>query len=201
MHADTFTTLLNALADQGWCVQPGFLPEDIVASLRADCLARHQAGAFHQAGVGAGQATVISEVRGDQILWIEPDDPHPAVGVYLNATERLRQAANALFFLGLHELEAHYALYPAGTHYARHLDRFRADDRRTLTAIVYLNEDWREADGGLLRFWPDPLGDGQPINIVPAGGTLVTFLSELYWHEVLPASRTRLALTGWFKRR
>jgi SM-20-related protein len=70
-----------------------------------------------------------------------------------------------------------------------------------LTAIVYLNADWTAEDGGLLRFWPDLSGAGEALEIVPAGGTLVTFLSDRYWHEVTPARRERLAVTGWFKRR
>lgn len=201
MTNENMNIVLSALADPGWCVLPDFLAPDVVAELRAECLARHNRGAFHAAGVGSGQAAVMSAVRGDDILWVEADDPHPAVRQYVEATEALRQAVNREFFLGLHELESHFAVYPAGTHYNKHLDRFRDDDRRTLTAIVYLNEDWSEADGGLLRFWPDPSGAGASIDIVPRGGTLVTFLSERYWHEVLPARRARLALTGWFKRR
>jgi SM-20-related protein len=201
MQPEQLDIVLSTLADQGWCVLPDFLPADTVAQLRAECLDRHAAGGFHDAGVGAGHATVVSEVRGDRIMWVEGDDAHPAVRAYLAATETLRQAVNREFFLGLHELEAHFAVYPEGGYYKKHLDRFRDDDRRTLTAIVYLNQDWTEADGGMLRFWPDSSGEGESLDIAPRGGTLVTFLSELYWHEVLPAGRTRLALTGWFKRR
>lgn len=201
MQDEHLTTILAGLADRGWCVLPDFLPPETVAALRAECLARHAAGAFHRAGIGSGRASVVEEVRSDSILWVEADDPHPAVRRYVGATEMLKQAVNRDFFLGLDELEAHFALYPQGALYRKHLDRFRDDDRRTLIAIVYLNEDWSEADGGLLRFWPDPSGEGETIDIVPAGGTLVTFLSGLYWHEVLPARRNRLALTGWYKRR
>jgi SM-20-related protein len=65
--------------------------------------------------------------------------------------------------------------------------------------ILYLNEDWRRDDGGLLRFWPEE--NAEALDIVPVGGTLVTFLSDRFWHEVLPARRERLSLTGWFRRR
>ncbi|MFZ5482862.1 MAG: 2OG-Fe(II) oxygenase [Pseudomonadota bacterium] len=202
MNSSQLTRILSGLADQGWCVIPDFLPNDAVADLREACLARHASGAFHQAGIGSGRAEVLSEVRSDHILWLEPDDPHPAVRRYLDLTEQLRQAVNRDFFLGLHELEAHFALYPEGSFYKKHLDRFRDDDRRTLTAIVYLNPpDWQDEDGGQLHFWTDPSGEGDPVVIQPTGGTLVTFLSELYWHEVAPARRPRLALTGWYKRR
>lgn len=193
-------TLLDALEDRGWCVYPGFLPQDSVAALRATCLERLEGGEFHTAGIGSGQAQVVSEIRGDHIRWLDADDPHPAVKNYLATMESLRLAVNRRFYLGLRELEAHLAAYPMGAYYKKHLDRFRDDDRRALTVICYLNEHWAPEDGGLLRFWPDPSGEGECLDIPPLGGTLVTFLSDLYWHEVLPAQRQRLALTGWFKR-
>lgn len=198
-------TKLNAvvaeLADKGWCVAPGFLEPSVVADLRNECLARNGNGLFHRAGVGRGLAEVSSKIRGDEILWIEPNDPNPAVRVYLDLTEHLRQRVNREFFLGLNDLEAHFTAYPPGAFYKKHLDRFHDDDRRALTAIVYLNENWTGTDGGALRFWTDPSGTGESLDIQPGGGTLVTFLSELYWHEVLPANRQRLALTGWYRRR
>ena len=38
-------------------------------------------------------------------------------------------------------------------------------------------------------------------DVLPEGGTLVCFLSQRFWHEVLPARRERLSLTGWFRGR
>lgn len=188
------------LARLGWCVVPGFLGEPETAALREECLQAHATGAFHAAGIGRGQAQVRSEVRGDHILWVDDSNAGPALHGAMTQFETLRQTVNQALFLGLFDLEAHFAAYPPGGGYQRHLDRFRDDDRRSLTVILYLNEpDWQEQDGGLLRFWPDP--ETAPLEILPAGGTLVTFLSDRFWHEVLPAQRRRLSLTGWFKRR
>lgn len=39
------------------------------------------------------------------------------------------------------------------------------------------------------------------VDIQPTGGSLVVFMSAGTEHEVLPASRDRLSLTGWFRRR
>lgn len=194
--------IIDALATQGWCVHHDFLPEDRVAALRGVCLARQASGGFHDAGVGAGQSRVISELRQDRILWLEADDPAPAVRGYLAVMESLRQAVNRELMLGLFELEAHFAAYPPGAFYKRHLDRFRDDDRRALTVILYLNDgEWMPEDGGQLRFWPDVSSPDAHVDILPQGGTLVTFLSDRFWHEVLPARRERLAISGWFKRR
>ena len=93
--------------------------------------------------------------------------------------------------------EAHVAIYPPGTGYTRHADRFARDPRRALSTVLYLNEDWQPGDGGALRIH---LGGGAWRDLEPRGGTLVIFASELE-HEVLPARRERLSLAGWFKRR
>jgi SM-20-related protein len=52
--------------------------------------------------------------------------------------------------------------------------------------------------GGQLRMYLDK--DAQ-YDVVPTGGCLVVFLSGEVPHEVLPATRERLSLTGWFRRR
>jgi SM-20-related protein len=187
------------LADPGWRVVPGFLSDEETGALRAECRQARAAGGFHPAGVGSGQAEIRSEIRGDHVLWIDESQAGPALKAILEKLEALRQAVNQSLYLGLFDVELHFAVYPPGTGYQRHLDRFRDDDRRSLTVILYLNEDWRRDDGGLLRFWPDE--NAEALEIVPVGGTLVTFLSDRFWHEVLPARRERLSLTGWFRRR
>ena len=191
--------ILDALAGPGWCVAPGFLSESETAALARECRQAYDQGGFHRAGVGRGQAEVRSEIRGDQVHWVDEHQAGPALKATLAGLESLRQSVNRSLFLGLFDLEMHFAVYPPGAGYGRHLDRFRDDDRRSLTTILYLNQDWTAEDGGLLRFWPE--ADAQPIDILPAGGTLVTFLSDQFWHEVLPARRERLSLTGWFRRR
>ncbi|MFT6394425.1 MAG: SM-20-related protein [Methylophilaceae bacterium] len=39
------------------------------------------------------------------------------------------------------------------------------------------------------------------MDILPKSGRIVLFLSAKFWHEVLPATRERLSLTGWFRTR
>jgi SM-20-related protein len=112
--------------------------------------------------------------------------------------ESLRQALNRDLFLGLEDFESHFALYPPGAFYVRHLDRFRDNDRRTVSTVLYLNEGWLPQHGGQLRMY---LKDGVEHDVQPVGGSLVVFLSGDVPHEVLPASRERLSLTGWFRRR
>ena len=84
-------------------------------------------------------------------------------------------------------------IYPIGSFYKRHLDQFKKDDHRKLSVICYLNENWREDEGGQLRvYFPAETKD-----FFPTAGRLVCFRSDLLEHEVLPATRERLSLTGW----
>jgi len=194
-----FEEIASALAEPGWCVIPNFLNIDETAALRTECLAAHTNGEFHRAGIGRGVSSQQSEIRGDHVLWIDEAHAGQVLQDLLKKLEALRQAVNQQLFLGLFDAELHFAVYPPGAGYCRHLDRFQDDDRRTLTVILYLNENWTRSDGGLLRFWPEETQSPQEIE--PLGGTLVTFLSDRFWHEVLPAHRQRLSLTGWFRRR
>ncbi len=177
------------------------LDEAEVAALRRELLDGRAAGAFRPATVAKTRQHAPG-IRGDEICWIDETAAPPATRGWLARLERLRQAINRAAYLGLFDLELHYALYPPGARYARHLDCFRNDDQRVVTTILYLNPPgWTREDGGALRLWLDPEGRQEPVEILPAGGTFVSFLSARFWHEVLPARRERLSLTGWFRRR
>jgi SM-20-related protein len=191
--------IVEQLAERGWCALPGFLPVEQVQQLASEAETLHQSGILAPAATGQGeQKQIRPSLRGDSIHWLDEQHASAAQNAFLARMEDLRQAANRELQLGLFELEAHYARYPAGTGYQKHLDTFQRDSRRTLTVICYLNEDWQPGHGGQLRI---DLEDGNRIEVLPEGGTLVCFLSHRFPHEVLPATRTRLSLTGWFKRR
>jgi SM-20-related protein len=164
---------------------------------RGFALAR--AGALRPAAIGRGTTRALrADVRGDLVRWIDPAAPSRGEARVLARIERLRQALNRRLLLGAFELELHWALYPPGTRYARHVDQPRGRDARVVSLVLYLNDGWSEADGGALRLHPDAAG---PIDVLPRGGTLVAFPSEGLAHEVLVARRERLALTGWLRRR
>lgn len=199
---DAARCVADALAAHGYHIVPSFLAPAAVAALREAAAARHAAGEFRAARVGRlGQATRIPALRGDAILWLEPDDPASVVRAALAALEVLRAALNQELFLGLEALEAHLAVYPPGTRYGVHLDRFRDDDARVVSVVLYLNDAWTPEDGGALRLYLERAGEPPYREVVPEGGTLAVFLADRFAHEVLPARRTRYSLTGWFRRR
>lgn len=187
----------DALAADGWAIVPGFLAPADVAELAALVDAKSARGELRSAAVGAGAGRAVrSDVRGDEIQWLlvpETDVERRA----LAALETLRETLNRELQLGLHELELHYARYPAGAHYARHLDRSPVGSERVVSVIQYLNPDWRPGDGGELAIHVDH----REVVVEPRGGTLVAFLSERFEHEVRTARVARRSLTGWFRRR
>ena len=138
--------------------------------------------------------------RRTDIRWIEP----PLTGaesVWLEACELLRVGLNEQLLLGLLDFECHYSVYPVGGFYRRHIDRFVTDDRRTVSCVLYLNDGWHAADGGVLRIFD---ADDAPLpvfEVLPELGRLVAFLSDRFPHEVTPTQRERLAIAGWFRRR
>jgi len=191
--------LVDGVARDGYAVVPSFVDADVVAALRARVAALASSDALVPAAVGRGEERVLrTEIRGDRIAWIDFDAPTQAERSVAHALEALRVALNRTLQLGLFEIEAHYALYPPGAGYARHVDRFRDDDARVLSFVLYLNAGWRAGDGGELRLETRSAG---VVDVAPVGGTLVVFLADGTPHEVRPARRRRLSLTGWLRRR
>lgn len=138
----TLDPLLDDLAEQGWAIVANALPADLTLELAQECRARENQGALQPAGVGRGSAHGVQEgVRGDHIQWLEPGQC-AAGDRYLAMLDDLRGQLNQALYLGLEDYEGHFALYPPGTFYQKHLDRFRDDDRRAVSAVFYLNSDW-----------------------------------------------------------
>ena len=194
--ARLFRTAADALAGEGWCVLGGLLTPVQTRALADECVALQAAQRLAPARVGA--AHTATALRGDRTQWFDPAAASGPQRAFLARIDALRRTLNRELMLGLVESEAHYAVYAPGARYARHLDRLRDSDARVLSAVFYLNEGWREADGGALRLY---LGDGTQRDILPRAGTLALFLSARFEHEVLPATRERLSIACWLRQR
>jgi SM-20-related protein len=190
------------LAERGWCVSDDFLPPLLISQLAAESRELWQTGGFRHAGVGRGEdLQVRPEVRTDRVHWLEPANCSGSQRVYLDALETLRVDINRSLFLGLLEYEGHLAVYPPRTYYRKHLDQFNGVGERTVTCVLYLNQEWCPADGGQLRIYTDPIIPEHYEEVLPLGGRLVSFLSARFFHEVMPSRRERFSITGWFKTR
>jgi SM-20-related protein len=200
---EAYELIVDELLRQGWSVLPDFVPAELIRQLRNECRDDWRQGEFRHAGIGRGETFEIKpEIRNDRVKWLDPAEATPAQQAYLDCLEQLRLAINRNLQLGLFDYEGHMAVYPPGSFYARHLDQFRGVGLRTVTVILYLNEeDWQASDGGQLRIYTDPGDESVFRDIPPLGGQVVVFLSADFMHEVLPARRDRISITGWFKRR
>ncbi len=193
--------IADSLATRGWVVVDDFFGKGLTAALRGDCQSSSGREDFRAAAVGSGERRQVrNDVRSDEIRWLQQPAPSEPQRIFLNRFEQLRLTLNRTLQLGLFEFEGHFARYPAGAFYARHIDQLRGDSHRKLSCVLYLNEHWKPDDGGELRLYLD--GGGKEFTDVrPEGGRLVVFLSARFAHEVLPAKRERLSIAGWFKTR
>lgn len=193
-----FAQVVERLVERGWYAGGDFLPVEVLSSLAREARESWQRDLYHVAGIGHDHGHRIArEIRGDMILWVDESWQSEAMRIYRETVEALRLTLNRELFLGLESFEVQFARYASGAHYDRHVDRF--DDRalRTISCILYLNEDWQPDDGGELRLH---LADGS-LDVEPRIGTWVIFRSETIEHEVRPVLRERFSLTGWFRRR
>jgi len=189
-----FDAIADELAKHSYALADQFLSQketSAILSLQAFQQDRKQ---FKKAGVGKQQQHQINEgIRGDYIQWLDKTHAPGPAAVYLDRVNELMLYLNQALFLSLKDFEIHMTAYPVGSFYKRHIDQFEKDDHRKLSIICYLNENWKEEDGGQLRIY---LPEG-PSDILPLAGRLVCFRSDILEHEVLPATRERLSLTGW----
>jgi SM-20-related protein len=184
------------LALQSYAVVDQFLSPEQVLLFYQMVINHYQSGQFKTAGVGRGLTYLEEEkVRGDQIYWLSEKNTDSLIQNYWEDIGRLTQYLNRTCFLGLRSSEFHFAVFPIGKEYKRHLDVFKDSDARKISVIVYLNPEWQEDWGGALRLY---LPDGE-LDIQPLGGRMVCMRSELIEHAVLPVKRERYSLTGWLK--
>lgn len=195
-----FEPIIDGILSEGYGLVDDFLTPAEVTALSQRLRERRSAGQFRTAGIGNQQVTVETAIRGDEILWIDEATATPEETTFLNRIGEFVQYVNQTCYLGLRDYEFHYALYPPGTFYKRHLDQFRSDSRRKLSVICYLNANWHETDGGQLALYlPQDNSLERTVTVQPTGGRLVCFESGRLEHEVLPATRERLSVTGWLK--
>lgn len=202
-------TFVQDILLQGHAIIDNFLSVQEVQDLSTTLLAFYEKGKFKKAGIGNQiQLQVVSEIRGDYICWLEKDTLQICNDLYFNKIDQVINYLNSTCYLGITEIEAHFAVFPQGTRYRRHLDRFQNSDNqnfdknnyksRKLSVICYLNPIWEIENGGeLAMYLPDIDGCEQIVKILPQGGKFICFESHKIPHEVFMAHKDRYSLTGW----
>jgi len=198
-----FEQIILDLQQQNYSVVESFFSLEEVACLRNSLMEQYEANFFKKAAIGnKTNENIVKSIRGDDILWINESQANEAEALFFEKVNALIQYLNRTCFLGILEKEFHYAIYPQGTFYKRHLDTFQNDDRRKLSMVCYLNtETWKPEYGGELVLYLNRQGQEVSKVIYPFPGRLVIFESQILEHEVLPVNTKRLSITGWLKTR
>lgn len=186
---------------KSYVIVDDFVDERFRSALLSEQTQLVSQGKFKHAAVGkGGQKQVRTEIRSDEVLWMDMAELTPLQAAYWGKIEEIRQVLNQRCFLGLRSFEGHFASYSVGSFYKRHLDQFHAVPHRVVTVILYLNDSWTPEDEGALRMY-FPQEDGSELieDVLPLGGRLVVFLSGEIPHEVLPTKKERISITGWLR--
>ena len=200
---------LTQLHTHGYCYFDNFLPpstESPYNTLQTDIDHLLATGAFTQGGMQAADSWKAADVRGDRVCWLSAANKNPSsISSLLNdLMVEMAKLSLVLRDFPADTSSSQLALYEPGGRYVRHLDVRRGGGGpvRQLTAIVYLNEGWQAEWGGQVRLYERCGETGESersVDVLPVWGRLLLFASEEVEHEVLPATKRRIALTAWFK--
>lgn len=196
-----YEKIIDDLMGQHFCVADAFFSAEEVALLRSSLLDKFEDKAFKKSAIGnLSNEKIVEAVRGDFILWLDENNSNEAEKIYFDRINDFVQYMNRTCFLGIQDKEFHYALYPEGTFYKRHLDTFQNDSRRKLSMVCYLNEEhWQDDFGGELTIYFPNGNQEKEVNVIPKPGRMVIFESQVLEHEVKSVKQPRLSITGWLK--
>eukprot|EP00979_Chaetoceros_neogracilis_P001669 scaffold303_cov285-Chaetoceros_neogracile.AAC.13 len=221
---------IKQLDQDGYVVLENWLPKIVVQELRKDVQDLRSKGKFNTAKIGQDSTnTLNTDIRIAETCFLGKsklqDVPSESRSQLYSVLENLRAALSANDILdrldsngdlvkaapaldaSLSELS--YAYYPTGGFYRRHTDAVvgSASVLRSYSLLMYLNNEWKESDGGRLRVHLDSGKDFLPegeepnyVDVEPKGGTLILFRSEQIPHEVLDTKAERMAIVGWYNR-
>ncbi|MBG25185.1 MULTISPECIES: 2OG-Fe(II) oxygenase [Croceibacter] len=197
---ESYERIISDLITKKYSIVDDFFTPEEVSTLRESLLIKYEEDSFKKSAIGNYTNQEIDKtIRGDFILWIDEKKEEPTEQLFFAKVDSLVSYLNKTCFLGILTKEFHYAVYPTGTFYKRHLDTFQNDDRRKLSMVFYLNEDgWLPEFGGELTLYLD----GGDKTILPLPGRVVIFESQVIEHEVKRVmANERLSITGWLKTR
>lgn len=180
--------ILNDLDQHGFSIIDDIYTADYRVSLVNECTTH--LNEFRDAAIQNG---VMSQIRSDHILWI--NDQLKIAQQHIETLKQLSQLLNRAFYLGIQEIEAHFACYNAGEFYALHRDNPQGKNGRIISTVYYLHEEWQQDWGGELH-----LQDKNQIwhTLLPQPNRIVIFQSDLL-HEVILAKHQRLSITAWLR--
>lgn len=200
---DLYERIISDLQGQHFSVVDSFFEQAIIKNCKEEILQLYAEDDLKKAAIGNKTNEKIREgIRGDHIKWIDRNKSSAFQKRLLEGIDHFVDYLNSTCFLGIIEKEFHYAVYPKGTFYKRHLDVFQHDLRRRLSMVIYLNEDWQKEHGGELVIYKTANDKEQIFPLYPSLGRTVLFECQVLEHEVMQVKKgLRLSITGWLRTR
>lgn len=197
MINEKYEQIIENIVSNQYAVIDDFFTSEEVEVLKNGLIELQQKSAFKKSAIGNNQdEKVIDAIRGDYIFWLDEDNSVRANQLFFEKIKDFAQYINQTCYLGIQKYEFHYAIYPIGTYYKKHLDVFQNDKRRRLSMVCYLNdENWLPEYGGALAIYKND----EIIRVFPEKGRMVIFDSQILEHEVEPVVKERYSITGWLK--
>ncbi|XP_024132962.1 egl nine homolog 1 [Oryzias melastigma] len=187
----------------GICVKDEFLGSQLGSNVLEEVEVLNRSGKFRGGQLVSQKNIPSRNIRGDQIAWVEGQEPGcKNIGTLMARIDEAVMYSAANGQLGNCVIngrtKAMVACYPGhGAGYVRHVDNPNGDGR-CITCIYYLNKNWDvKKQGGLLQIYPE--SKNVVANIEPLFDRLLIFWSDRRNpHEVKPAYATRYAITVWY---
>ncbi|XP_018607491.2 egl nine homolog 2-like isoform X1 [Scleropages formosus] len=195
--------VIPCMKNYGICVKDSFLGDELGDRVLKEVEMLNQSGKFRGGQLVSQRAIPASDIRGDQIAWVDGCETGcENIGTLMVHIDKVIMYSAMNGQLGNYcingRTKAMVACYPGkGAGYVRHVDNPNGDGR-CITCIYYLNKNWDiKVHGGLLQIFPK--GQSVVANIEPLFDRLLMFWSDRRNpHEVKPAYATRYAITVWY---
>ncbi|SFE96987.1 2OG-Fe(II) oxygenase [Flavobacterium xueshanense] len=193
---NNFEDLIASYIENKVGISEHFLSTDLAHNLRQNLIVLKQKSLLMQAGIGNSEkVSYDGAIRSDSIYWLDKKHNNAFENEFFAQIEAFIVYLNQSCYAGITGYEFHYSLYESGDFYLKHLDQFKNNPSRKYSMISYLNNNWKESDGGELLI--HQLDNNQ--KIAPTQGKTVFFKSDELVHEVLVTQNTRMSITGWLK--
>lgn len=180
--------ILDDLDQHGFSIVDDAYSSEYQHAVSQECLSH--LNEFRNAAIQNG---VVNNIRSDHILWLQPE--FQISHLHIQTLQQFSQILNRAFYLGIKDVEAHFACYHAGEFYTLHRDNPQDKNGRMISSVYYLHGQWQTDWGGELRLQDK---DGQWHIIQPKPNRMALFQSDLL-HEVLISKQQRLSITAWLR--
>lgn len=205
-HRAVTPQAMQQLMLDGYCVLRGAFPVEYARRIREEIAQLHDqkqlyANATHVLlpGAAADEPTLLSKhhVLETELVLPEIRDRVPTMRDFFEQKvvfQSLQQALPEWLALTDYMIKVQYNEGQGGC-FPLHFDTY-GDDGKCITAVLYLNDDWQQGDGGEVVLYPFP-GSQRKVVVPPRAGDMVLFSSQQMLHRVMPSCVPRYCLTTW----